>query len=111
MRSASPHRAGSLLAAPIALGLSLNAAALAGGFGTDVLGRGFGWRQPVGILGNMAIVIGIVPAVLAVGDGAWNTPDTPMTTFLDSQLPVDPAAGDYRVLYVGDPRVLPVPGS
>ncbi len=101
---------GSLLAAPIALGLSLNAAALAGGFGTDVLGRGFGWRQPVGILGNMAIVIGIVPAVLAVGDGAWNTPDTPMTTFLDSQLPVDPAAGDYRVLYVGDPRVLPVPG-
>jgi hypothetical protein len=100
----------SLLAAPIALGLSLNAAALAGGFGTDVLGRGFGWRQPVGIIANLAIVVGIVPAVLAVGDGAWNTPATPMTTFLASQLPVDPAAGDYRVLYVGDPRVLPVPG-
>jgi hypothetical protein len=33
-----------------------------------------------------------------------------MTTFLSSQLPLDPAAGDYRVLYVGDPRVLPVPG-
>src|SRR4029453_16597918 len=27
-----------------------------------------------------------------------------------SQLPLDPTAGDYRVLYVGDPRVLPVPG-
>jgi hypothetical protein len=33
-----------------------------------------------------------------------------MTTFLSSQLPLDPQAGDYRVLYVGDPRVLPVPG-
>ena len=99
-----------LLAAPIALGLALNAAALAGGFASDVLSRGFGWRQPVGILGHAAIVVGIVPAVLAIGDGAWNTPDTPITTFLSSQLPLDPAAGDYRVLYVGDPRVLPVPG-
>ena len=75
-----------------------------------MLSRGFGWRQPVGILGHAAIVVGIVPAVLAIGDGAWNTPDTPITTFLSSQLPLDPAAGDYRVLYVGDPRVLPVPG-
>src|SRR4029453_1664604 len=48
--------------------------------------------------------------VLAIGDGAWDTPATPMTTFLSSQLPLDPSAGDYRVLYVGDPRVLPVPG-
>ena len=50
------------------------------------------------------------PPCLAIGDGAWDTPDTPITTFLSSQLPLDPAAGDYRVLYVGDPRVLPVPG-
>ena len=99
-----------LLSAPIALGLALNAAALAGGFGADVLGRGFGWRQPVAILGNAAIVIGVVPAVLAIGDGAWDTPPTPMTTFLASQLPIDQESGDYRVLYVGDPRVLPVPG-
>jgi GT2 family glycosyltransferase len=99
-----------LLAVPIALGLGLDAAAIAGGFGSDVLSRGFGWRQPVGIIAHAAIVVGIVPAVLAIGDGAWDTPPTPMTTFLASQLPVDPAAGDYRVLYVGDPRVLPVPG-
>ena len=93
MRShfATPRNA--LLSAPIALGLALNAAALAGGFASDVLSRGFGWRQPVGILGHAAIVVGVVPAVLAIGDGAWDTPDTPMTTFLSSQLPLDPAAG------------------
>jgi hypothetical protein len=105
-----PTPRNALLSAPIALGLALNAAALAGGFASDVLSRGFGWRQPVGILGHAAIVVGVVPAVLAIGDGAWDTPDTPMTTFLSSQLPLDPQAGDYRVLYVGDPRVLPVPG-
>ena len=107
---AFPTPRNALLSAPIALGLALNAAALAGGFASDVLSRGFGWRQPIGILGHAAIVVGVVPAVLAIGDGAWDTPDTPMTTFLSSQLPLDPEAGDYRVLYVGDPRVLPVPG-
>lgn len=100
----------SLLAAPIALGLALNAAALAGGFETDILSRGFGWRQPVGLGATAAIVVGLVPGVLSIGNGSWNTPQTPLTTFLAAQLPRDPAVGDYRVLYVGDPRVLPVPG-
>jgi GT2 family glycosyltransferase len=100
----------SMLAVPVALGLGLCAAALAGGFGADVLRRGFGWRQPAGLLGYTAIVIGLVPGVVAIGDGGWGTPRTPLTTYLSSQLPIDPEAGDYRVLYVGDPRVLPVPG-
>jgi hypothetical protein len=100
----------SLLAVPIALGLAINAAALVGGFGTDVLGRGFGWRQPAALLANLAIVVGLVPAAVSIGDGSWNTPQPPLTTFLDSQLPLDATQGDFRVLYVGDPRVLPVPG-
>ena len=99
----------SMLAVPIALGLALGAASIAGGFDADVLGRGFGWRQPLGLLANVAIVIGLVPAVLAIGDGAWHTPRTPMPRLLAAQLPQDPLAGDYRVLYVGDPRLMPVP--
>ena len=54
--------------------------------------------------------MGIVPAVLAVGDGAWHTPSTTTAGLVGAQLPVDPALGDYRTLYIGDPRVLPVPG-
>jgi GT2 family glycosyltransferase len=99
-----------LLASPVALGLALCAGALAGGFQSDVLSRGFGWRQPVAVLANAAIVLGLVPAVLSVGDGAWDAPRTPLSTLLASQLPVDPVGGDYRVLYVGDPQLMPVPG-
>lgn len=98
-----------LTSVPVALGLALGAAAIVGGFGSDVLGRGFGWRQPVAVVANLAIVIGLVPAVVAIGNGAWHTPRTPMPDLLATQLPVDPVAGDYRILYVGDPRVLPVP--
>jgi GT2 family glycosyltransferase len=99
----------SLLAVPVALGLALGGAAIAGGFGSDVLGRGFGWRQPLAVLSNAAIIIGLVPAVLAIGDGSWHTPRTPMPRLLATQLQSDPAVGDFRTLYVGDPRVLPVP--
>ncbi len=98
----------SLLAAPIALGLALSGAAVAGGFGSDVLRRGFGWRQPIGLLANAGIVVGLIPAVIAIGNGAWHTPETPMVQLLETQLPVDPVAGDYRVLYLGDPKVIPV---
>jgi hypothetical protein len=62
------------------------------------------------VLANAAIVLGLVPGLLSIGDGAWHTPDTPITSFLESQLPADLEQGDYRVLYVGDPRLLPVPG-
>ena len=100
----------SMLAAPIALGLALSAAAIAGGLGSDVLSRGFGWRQPVAVFANLAVVIGLAPAVLAIGDGGWHAPTTTMASLLRAQLPEDPAVGDYRALFVGDPRLLPVPG-
>ena len=82
---------------------------MTGAIGADVRGRGFGWRQPVAVLGNVAIVIGIVPALTSIGDGAWDAPRTPLPALLAAQLPLDPPDGDYRVLYIGDPRVLPVP--
>src|SRR5690606_26872613 len=100
-----------LLLVPVALGLALGGAAIADGLGADVLGRGFGWRQPVALLANIAIVVGLVPAVLSIGNGAWDAPRTPMSVLLSTQLPVDPVAGDHRVLYVGDPRLLPVPAK
>ena len=98
----------SMLAAPIALGLALSGAAMAGGFGSDVLRRGFGWRQPIGLLANAGIVVGLIPGVIAIGNGGWHTPETPMIRLLETQLPIDPVAGDYRVLYLGDPEVIPV---
>ena len=62
------------------------------------------------MLANLALVIGVIPAVLSIGHGAWNAPDTTTASLLEAQLPADPAVGDYRALHVGDPRLLPVPG-
>lgn len=101
----------SMLSVPIALGFALGAASIVGAFGSDVLGRGFGWRQPAAVLANLAIVIGLVPAAVSIGNGGWHAPRTPLPTLLATQLPVDATVGDYRVLYVGDPRILPVPAS
>jgi hypothetical protein len=82
-----------------------------GGLGVDVLGRGFGWRQPLALAAAAAVVVGVVPAAVAVGDGQWGAPRTTVPTLVAASLPADPADGDYRVLYLGDPRVLPVPGT
>jgi GT2 family glycosyltransferase len=105
-----PLPSSAILAVPVALGLALSAAALAGGFGSDVLSRGFGWRQPVALVANAAMVVGLAPAVLSIGDGGWHVDSTPLARLASTQFRADPVAGDYRVLYVGDPRVLPVPG-
>jgi GT2 family glycosyltransferase len=98
-----------LLAVPVALGLALAGASIAGGFGFDVRTRGFGWRQPMFLVAHLALALGLVPAVLAIGDGSWHIARSPLPLLYANQFPVDPDVGDYRVLLVGDPRVLPVP--
>ncbi len=105
---ASPDPA--LLMVPVALGLALSCAAVTGGFGEDVLRRGFGWRQPVAVVANLAIVVGLVPAAVAIGNGSWGTPRSTLATVVGAQLPPTDTGGHYRVLYVADPRVLPLRG-
>ena len=99
----------SLLLVPIALAWAIGAAALVEGTGADVLERGFGWRQPLAVVANLAIVVGLVPGVMSIGDGGWGAPQSPLAELAATQFPVDPARGDHRVLYLGDPRLIPVP--
>jgi GT2 family glycosyltransferase len=106
---AVPARA--VLVVPIALGLTLCAGAVAGGFGVDVLTRDFGWRQPLALAANLGIVVGVVPGVFAIGSGDWGMPRNPLPELAASQFPPLSDTGSYRVLWVGDPRVLPVPGQ
>ncbi|MGA1344688.1 MAG: glycosyltransferase [Ilumatobacteraceae bacterium] len=104
-----PGRA--VLVVPVLLGLALCAASVAGGFGSDVSTRDFGWRQPLAVAANLGIVVGLVPGVLAIGSGTWAMPRNPLPELAASQFPPQSAVGSYRVLWVGDPRVLPVPGQ
>ena len=96
-----------VLLAPVAVGVALGAACLAAAFQDDVLGGSFGWRQPLGILAGVAVVLGVIPGAAAVADGRWEMPERTLVSVL-TQLPHDPPEGDYRVLWVGDPSVIPV---
>jgi GT2 family glycosyltransferase len=100
-----------LLLVPVLLGLALAGGSIAGSFETDVRARGFGWRQPAAIAAEVAIAIAVVPGVASIADGSWDAPRTTVPVLLAAQFPPDPTDGDYRVLYVGDPRVLPVPAT
>jgi hypothetical protein len=98
-----------VLMAPIALGLALSAATVVAAFSEDIRGSTFGWRQPLGLLTAIAVGIGLLPVLVASAGGRWEQSETSLSQLL-AQLPTDPAEGDYRILHVGDPRVLAVPG-
>lgn len=101
---ALPH-AGVLLV-PVALGAAVAAGCVAAAFESDVLQGSFGWRQPLGVLSAVAVVVGVVPGVVAAGDGAWNMPTRTLSSVL-GEFATDPVEGDYRILWVGDPSVMP----
>ena len=127
-RDALPWRGpdAGILLVPVAVGVAVSAAAAIAAFDLDVRGGSFGWRQPLGLLASVAVVVGVFPGVVAIGDGGWNTPTTPLARLLEAQLPddtIDRPSGDvnengpliergrggYNVLLVGDARLLPVP--
>ena len=96
-----------VLLAPVAVGVALAAAVAVAALREDVLGGSFGWKQPLGLVSAIAIVIGLVPGTLSVVNGRWNMPERTLVSVL-GQLPINPAEGDYRVLWLGDPLAIPV---
>ncbi|WP_117000746.1 glycosyltransferase [Desertimonas flava] len=95
------------LLAPVALGLSIAAASAVSSFSSDVAGGTFGWRQPVGLLSVAAVGVGLFPSLLSITDGSWYAPTTTMAQLVETQIAPDDELGDFRVLYLGDPRLLP----
>jgi hypothetical protein len=98
-----------VLLVPAAVGLAIAAGCVVASFELDVRGGSFGWRQPLGLLASVAVAIGIVPGLLALSTGRWEAPKTTLIDLL-GQLPDEPADGDYRVLWLGDERVVPAAG-
>ena len=97
-----------VLLAPVAVGLALSAACIAAAFQDDVLAGSFGWRQPLGLLTAAAIAIGVLPGLTAIGSGRWRMPTLTLTSVL-GQFAENPSEGDYRILWIGNPHVMPVP--
>ncbi len=88
------------IAACIGLGIS--------SFENDLTGREFGWRQLVSVGALLFVAVGLLPVLGAAVGGRWGLPEQGVEQqlgFLDR-----PSHEVSRVLWLGDPRALPVGG-
>ncbi len=102
----------SLLAPEAGLTLAALGVAVALGIGTSVLVDGvrsmrFGWRQPAAILGAVAILLPLLGFTADAFDGRWHAP---RQGWVDNLAFTDvlAARGEFRILWLGDPTVLPL---
>ncbi len=99
----------SVVLAPAALGVAVCVGLGISSFENDLTGREFGWRQVVSVVAIVFVAIGLLPVVGAATGGRWGLPaqgvEQPLS-FLDRAGPTDVA----RVLWLGDPRALPLGG-
>lgn len=96
-----------VLLAPAAAGLALAAALGMVAFEVDLPGYRFGWRQIASGLSVLAVLAGTVPVLGAALDGRWSLPKGDFERamrFVDD----DESEGGFRVLWIGDPAVLPL---
>ena len=98
-----------VLLAPAAAAIAMAAGLAAVAFERDVLGKGFSWRQIGLVVGVVALVVGMGPFLASVGNGRWHLPRNDFTVAL-SFLNAEEADAPFRVLWIGDPDVLPLSG-
>src|SRR5262245_17840572 len=95
-----------------ALSLAALGVALAAGLGVsvfveDVRHRGFGVRQAVAAIAVVGFAFAVLGFAADSGDGRWGAPDGDWPDAL-AFLQTERAAGGFRVLWVGDPALLPL---
>jgi hypothetical protein len=74
----------------------------------DLRQAGFGWRQVAATLSVTALLIAVVPFAAIFAGGRFDLPTTSVAESLSTLAPS--SAGGYRVLWLGDPSVLPLAG-
>jgi hypothetical protein len=95
--------------APAALAIAACLGVGISSFENDLTGREFGWRQVTSVAAVVFVAVGLLPVVAGAVGGRWGLPSQGLEqplSFLDH-----PGATDgSRVLWLGDPRALPVGG-
>ncbi len=89
------------VAAGVGLGIS--------SFENDLAGRAFGWRQIVSVAALVAAAVGLLPVVAGALNGRWDVATSGVEQPL-AFLNRASASTEFRVLWIGDPRALPVGG-
>lgn len=74
----------------------------------DLRQAGFGWRQVAAALSVGSLLVATVPFLASFAGGRFDLPTVGVGESLSALAPTN--AGGYRVLWLGDPSVLPLPG-
>lgn len=98
-----------VILAPAAAAIALAGGCAAISFERDVLGKGFSLRQVGLVVGLAALVAGTFPLFAAAGNGRWHLPRNDFEVAL-SFLNAQEEDAPFRVLWLGQPDVLPVSG-
>lgn len=96
------------LLAPAGLAIAVAAGLGIAAFEADLPTYRFGWRQVASVTAGAALVVSMVPILGAVATGRWDLPSQGWQQAMAFMGP-DRAPGGYRVLWLGQPAVLPGP--
>ena len=98
------------LLAPAAVALAMSIALGFVAFQVDLPGYRFGWRQAASVVAAAATALGALPILSSMLDGRWHAPAAGYDSVLGFMQDEQASAGPFRVLWIGDPDVLPVAG-
>jgi hypothetical protein len=99
---------GSVVLAPAALAVAACIGLGISAFENDLARREFGWRQVAGVVALLLVGVGLLPVIVSAGGGRWDMPSSGAEQPLAFLTRPSPAVS--RVLWLGDPRALPVGG-
>ncbi|MCX7619698.1 MAG: glycosyltransferase family 2 protein [Acidimicrobiales bacterium] len=97
-----------VLLAPAAASLALAGAMGMAAFEVDLPDYHFGWRQIASVLAGAALLVGLLPALGTAIDGRWGVPADDFGRRIANLARGD--AQPYRILWLGDSRVVPLRG-
>ncbi|MEY2571212.1 MAG: hypothetical protein QOE63_1562, partial [Acidimicrobiaceae bacterium] len=98
------------LLAPASIALSISIALGLVAFELDLPGYRFGWRQVASVVAAGAALLGVLPVVASSLGGRWHAPESGFASVLGFMQDEQATVGPFRVLWIGDPDVLPVAG-
>jgi GT2 family glycosyltransferase len=95
-----------VLLVPAGVGIALAVGLGVSAFQLDLPGYRFGWRQVAAVTAAAAAVVGMLPVLGGAFGGRWDLVPSGYAE-ATSWMSASRVNGDFRVLWLGDPRVLP----
>ena len=95
-----------ILLVPAGVGIALSVGLGVAAFQLDLPGYRFGWRQVAAVTAATAAAVGVLPVLVGSLGGRWDLTPSGYAQ-ATSWMAANPAQGGFRVLWLGDPRVLP----